>query len=151
MSKSKNLIGKVRVMKSEVMPWHEFTLRRGHLFGETEDGIYFVSGLEKGKGNRYKVYLCDRLHDGEQEHLEWKAYWLPDSNSLVKKIAEAVSEREALGIYGVDFGEYSAEFLNSNLTSKQPTPFKTNFRNKSHNAKEIKITCRVVRYVPSEA
>lgn len=151
MSKSKNLIGKVRVMKSEVMPWHEFTLRRGHFFGETEDGIYFVSGLEKGKGNRYKVYLCDKKHSNEQEHLEWKAYWLPDSNSLVKKIAEAVSEREALGIYGVDFGEYSAEFLNSNLTSKQPTPFKTNFRNKSHNAKEIKITCRVVRYVPSEA
>lgn len=132
MSKSKNLIGKVRVMKSEVMPWHEFTLRRGHFFGETEDGIYFVSGLEKSRrGNYYKVYLCDKLHDGEQEHLEWKAYWLPASNSLIKKIAAAVPEREALGIYGVEFGEYSAQFLNSNLTTHEPKPYNCEFKSRS--------------------
>ena len=132
MSKSKNLIGKVRVMKSEIMPWHEFTLRRGHFFGETEDGIYFVSGLEKSRrGNCYKVYLCDRLHDGEQEHLEWEAYWLPASNSLIKKIAAAVPEREALGIYGVEFGEYSAQFLNSNLTTHEPKPYNCGFKSRS--------------------
>lgn len=132
MSKSKNLIGKVRVMKSEVMPWHEFTLRRGHFFGETEDGIYFVSGLEKSRrGNYYKVYLCDKLHDGEQEHLEWKAYWLPASNSLIKKIAAAVPEREALGIYRVEFGEYSAQFLNSNLTTHEPKPYNCEFKSRS--------------------
>lgn len=50
--KSERLINKGRVAINYNQPWRGFTLQRGHIFGETADGIYFVSGLECRAGRQ---------------------------------------------------------------------------------------------------
>lgn len=115
--------GIIRISLHNNIHWRNFTLQKGHFFGETEDGIYFVSGLEKGYGKSVKVYLCD-TSTGDYV---WKAQYFTSQNPLVKAILAAVPERKRLGIEKVElirkpFMESSTGY-NPNITTSEYLPY----------------------------
>ncbi|MPM22635.1 hypothetical protein SDC9_69093 [bioreactor metagenome] len=121
MSKSKELKGQVRISRRWNQPWRGFTLQRGHFYGETKDGIFFVSGLEKHH-DQIKVYICD-TSSGDYV---WTARFLQSNDELVQHIKKAIPERKSLGIDRVEFEplERQQTGYHPRLTSEATYPWK---------------------------
>lgn len=94
-SYAKKMFGQVRICTKFNLHWHNFTLQRGHLYGQNKDG-YFVSALEPGKPGTIKVYRAGRDE-------QWEVCYLKMSDELTQKLKEAVMRRQEMGINGVEF------------------------------------------------
>lgn len=123
MSKAKFLKGKARVSSQYNQPWHGFTLQRGHFYGETLTGVYFVSGLETRPDGKIKVYLCKPTM--YCDNYNWKAYWCDPKAAIIATILEAMPRRAAMGIDCVEFQPLERQKIDykPRLTSEKPYPY----------------------------
>lgn len=115
--------GQVRISTRYNQLWRGFTLQRGHFFGETLEGQYWVSGLQRGQGGTVKVYFCDVNSD----EYHWSFDYLPRDHPLVKQIFEAIPRRKAMGIENVEWEPLHKQKVNfpDRLTTQQPTHYKS--------------------------
>jgi len=115
---SKRLKGVVRISTQYNQPWRGFTLQRGHFYGQTESGVFFVSGLDKNSRGEIKAYLCAvSLYS---DTYKWKAYWLSPDSQLAHMLIEAVPKRKALGIDKVEFKPASKETIKEKRVTCKP-------------------------------
>lgn len=121
--KAQRLIGKARVCDRYNQPWRGFTLQRGHFFGETTDGVYFVSGLESRKDGKIKVYLgTAHLYSNEYN---WSVHWCDADNYIVGLCVAEIPRRKRMGIERVEFQplERQRTGYNPRLTTERAYPY----------------------------
>lgn len=92
-----NLRGTVRICKQYNEHWRDFTLQRGHFFGQDYDGDFFVSAYEPGKHPNTIIVYAKAEFNGVWERLE-----LPIENDLCVRIKAALKVRESMGIKRVE-------------------------------------------------
>lgn len=122
-TKAQRLKGKARVSDRYNQPWRGFTLQRGHFYGETVDGVYFVTGLESRKDGKVKVYLgTAHLYSNEYN---WTVHWCDPGSHIVQLCIAEIPRRNRLGIDHVEFKplEKQKTGYNPRTTSEKPYPY----------------------------
>lgn len=96
-NKAAKLFGKVRISQTYGQRWHDFTLQKGHMFGEDKDG-FFVTAGEPRKHSTIIVYRCKGVPAANPDFYRWHAVLEHKGTELYAKIMQCKAENPGLKV-----------------------------------------------------